>query len=284
MRNGGKIKRRLENRAYRMISKMDKIEQKVNQKWSDQLVEEYLKLDKGLDKLMDELSGFSFCLEAANEALEIVEVKSGRICDFESHHWYLSEIVDVMKKLYMSDIKNFCTSFSKAFRDGQLLTHLLMLAPLLANWREKASLHWGEVLAAEAEMAIARHWKLGQLLINGHKDWPQAYNQSKEDLKLLGACAKSKELVQQLCSDLDASPRASSGTSNINGQLKRFLNSRRSLGNQKSLQKYLNLFVLWYNGHLFERGKRKGKSPFEWANMDLPEGDWLTWLGFPKSR
>ena len=60
-----------------------------------------------------------------------------------------------------------------------------------------------------------------------------------------------------------------------------WVNSRRSLGNQKSLQKYLNLFVLWYNSHLFERGKRKGKSPFEWANMDLPEGDWL--LCFPKS-
>ena len=195
--------------------------------------------------------------------------------------WYLSEIVDVMKKVEISDIKSFCTSFSKAAHDGQLLTHLLWVAPLLANWREKANLHWGEVLAAEAERAIARHWKLGQLLINGHTNWQEAYDRSKEHLKLLGICSKSKELVQELCSSLDASPRASSLIENINGQLKRFLNSRRSLGNQKSLQKYLNLFVLWYNSHLFERGKRKGKSPFEWANMDLPEGDWL--LCFPKS-
>ena len=64
-----------------MISRMDKIEQKVNQKWSDQLVEEYLKLDKELDKLVDGLGSFSFCMKATNEALEIVEVESGRICD-----------------------------------------------------------------------------------------------------------------------------------------------------------------------------------------------------------
>ena len=93
--------------------------------------------------------------EDFNYALEIVEVKSGRICDFESHHWYLSEIVDEIKKLKIADIKSFCTSFSKAFKDGQLLTHLLWLAPLVANWREKADLHWGENLAGEAEKLIA---------------------------------------------------------------------------------------------------------------------------------
>ena len=59
------------------------------------------------------------------------------------------------------------------------------------------------------------------MLINGYKDWQEAYDQSKEDLKLLDVCSKSEELVQQLSSNLDASPRASSETSNINGQLKR---------------------------------------------------------------
>ena len=161
MRNGGRIKRRLENRAYRIITRMDKIEQTVNQKWSDRLVEEYLKLDKELNKLMDELSSFSFCIVATNEALEIVEVKSGRICDIESHEWYLSEIVDEMKKLEISDIKSFCSSFSKAFSDGQLLTHLLWIAPLVESWREKANLHWGEALASEAEMVIALIYNCG---------------------------------------------------------------------------------------------------------------------------
>jgi hypothetical protein len=285
MRNGGKIARRLENRAYRWIARLDYIEKKVNKKWSDKLVKEYLILDNELKVLMDELSSFEFCLKAINEALEIVEVESGRICDLENHQWYLSEIVDEMKKLEIADIKSFYTSFRKAFDDEQLLTHLVWVAPLLASWREKADLHWGPTLAGEAEKVIARHWKLGQLLINGHKDWQEAYDESTEDLKLL--ChqnPESEELARLLFSSLDASPRASSLIENINGQLKRFLNNRRSLRDEKTLQSYLNLFVLWYNSHLFKRGKRKGKSPFEWANMNLPKGDWLSWLGFPKAN
>ncbi len=285
MRNGGKIVRRLENRAYRWIVKLDDIEKKVNKKWSDKLVKEYLKLDKELNVLMDELSRFEFCMKAVNEALEIVEVKSGRICDFESHQWYLSEIVDDMNKLEIADIKSFYTSFSEAFNDGELLTHLLWIAPLVVTWREKADSHWGPILADEAEKTIARHWKLGQLLINGHKGWQEAYDDSREDLKLLcNQNPESEELVRLLFSNLDASPRASSLIENINGQLKRFLNNRRSLRDEKTLQSYLNLFVLWYNSHLFKRGKRKGKSPFEWANMNVPEGDWLSWLGFPKAN
>ncbi len=159
-----------------------------------------------------------------------------------------------MKELKIADIKSFYTSFSKAFNDGQLLTHLLWIAPLVANWLDAANLHWGENLANEAEKLIARHWKLGQLLINGHKVWQEAYDQSREDLKLLCASSQSEELVQLLSSNLDASPRASSLIENINGQLKRFLNNRRAFHDQKTLQSYLNLFVLWYNSHLFKRG------------------------------
>ena len=63
VRNCRKIVRRLENRAYRWISKMDEIEKEVNKKWSDKLVEKYLKLDNELQVLMDELSSFEFCMK-----------------------------------------------------------------------------------------------------------------------------------------------------------------------------------------------------------------------------
>lgn len=190
-----------------------------------------------------------------------------------------------MSKLSIKDIKSFYTSLKKAFDNEQLLTHLVWVAPLVASWREKADLHWGPILACEAENIIARHWKIGQQPESGYKGWQEAYDESRESLKLLcNQNPKSEELVQLLFSNLDASPRASRLIENINGQLKRFLKSRRAFANQETLQNYLNLFVLWYNTHLFERGKRQGKSPFEWANMNLPEGDWLSWLGFPKSN
>lgn len=285
IRNGMKIVRRLENKAYRWIAQLDSIEKKVNKKWSDELVKKYLIVDKKLKVLLDELSIFEFCIKEVNEALEIVDVESGQICELETHRWYLSEIVESMCELQIDEIKSFYTSLKKAFDNQQLLTHLTWIAPLVASWREKAVLHWGPILAREAENIIARHWKLSQLLINGHKGWQEAYDKNQESLKLL--CeqnSKSEELQRLLFSNLDASPRASSLIENINGQLKRFLKSRRAFANQETLQNYLNLFVLWYNSHLFERGKRQGKSPFEWAKMNLPEGDWLSWLGFPKSN
>jgi len=242
-------------------------------------------LDKQLKVLLDELSTFEFCMEVVNEALEIVDPQSGQICDLKINQEYLSEMIEDMEKLEIDEIKRFCTTFKEAFEKGQLLTHLEWVAPLVSNWREKADLHWGEHLASEAELIIARHWKLGQLLINGYKEWKEAYKSSQESLELLcSQNSESKELVDLLWQDLNASPRASSLIENINGQLKRFLKSRCSFPNQETLQNYLNLFVLWYNSHLFERGKRKGKSPFEWANMSLPEGDWLSWLGFPKAN
>ncbi|MCP4166554.1 MAG: hypothetical protein GY759_11755, partial [Chloroflexi bacterium] len=52
---------------------------------------------------------------------------------------------------------------------------------------------------------------------------------------------------------------------NINGLLKQFLHNRRAFRNSDTLQNYLNLFTLWYNTHLFARGKRKGQSPYQRA-------------------
>ena len=46
-------------------------------------------------------------------------------------------------------------------------------------------------------------------------------------------------------------------------------------------QSFLNLFILWHNMRVFEkRAKRAGKSPFQWAGIDLGESDWLNLLGF----
>ncbi|MCP4167967.1 MAG: hypothetical protein GY759_19020, partial [Chloroflexi bacterium] len=46
-------------------------------------------------------------------------------------------------------------------------------------------------------------------------------------------------------------------------------------------QNYINLFTLWYNTHLFARGKRKGQSPYQRAGIDVGAKDWLTLLGYP---
>jgi hypothetical protein len=68
-------------------------------------------------------------------------------------------------------------------------------------------------------------------------------------------------------------PRTSSMIENIKGLLKRFLKGRKNFRSHRTAQLYLNLFILWYNCHVFERGKPKGKSPFQWAKINLYSDD-----------
>ena len=80
---------------------------------------------------------------------------------------------------------------------------------------------------------------------------------------------------------LDASGHTSSLIERINGFLKMFLNNRRAFRNRATAQAYPNLFVLWHNMRVYQRGKRAGKSPYQWAGIDPGTADWLSLLGFP---
>ncbi len=80
---------------------------------------------------------------------------------------------------------------------------------------------------------------------------------------------------------LDAAGHTSSLVECINGLLKSFLNNRRAFHNRDTARAYLNLFVLWHNMRVYERGKRAGKSPYQWARIDPGTDDWLELLGYP---
>jgi hypothetical protein len=88
-------------------------------------------------------------------------------------------------------------------------------------------------------------------------------------------------LAQQLLAILDGAGHTSSLVESINALLKRFLTSRQVFRNQQTLQAYLDLFVLWHNMRIFQRGKRCGRSPYQIAGIDPGSTDWLHLLGFP---
>ena len=87
--------------------------------------------------------------------------------------------------------------------------------------------------------------------------------------------------AQRLPEILDAACRASSLVENLNGLLKQFLHNRRAFRNPATLQLYLNLFTLWHNMRIFQRGKRQGQSPYQRAGIQTDSDDWLTLLGYP---
>ena len=82
---------------------------------------------------------------------------------------------------------------------------------------------------------------------------------------------------------LDGAGHTTSLVECINGLLKSFLNSRQSFRNLQTLQAYLDLFVLWHNMRAYQRGKRRGQSPYQIAGINPGSDDWLELLGYPVS-
>ena len=75
--------------------------------------------------------------------------------------------------------------------------------------------------------------------------------------------------------------RISCAAETINSVLRPYLVRRRECTELHNRQLFLNLFVLWFNMHKFDRGPRKGQSPYQIAGIDLGTDDWLTLLGYP---
>jgi hypothetical protein len=181
--------------------------------------------------------------------------------------------------------------FGRALRRfrRQLLTYLDWLADLIAPWRQRlaASLpHPAD--QTFFERTVARAWRLRQAIING-QPWQRmatearglvdllvadqpGYRQSTEELRLL---------ADDLLAVLDGTAHASSLIETINGLMKAFLQARQAFHSLETAQAYLNLLVLWHNMRVFQRGKRAGKSPFQWAGIATSSDDWLALLGYP---
>ncbi len=129
---------------------------------------------------------------------------------------------------------------------------------------------------------VARVWRLRQALISGHRAWKRQAAEAEALLQLLLDGDETLiTLSTCLMRNLDAAGHTSSLIECLNGLLKSFLNNRRAFRNQDTAQAYLNLFILWHNTRVYQRGKRTGKSPYQWAGIDPGAGDWLELLGYP---
>ena len=129
---------------------------------------------------------------------------------------------------------------------------------------------------------MARHWRLRQALINGHRQWQTEAAQAHNDwLALVDGNPDRQQLACQLMQILDGAGHTSSLVECINGLLKSFLKSRQGFCNPQNLQAYLDLFVLWHNMRVYQRGKRQGQSPYQLAGIDPGADDWLELLGYP---
>ncbi len=118
------------------------------------------------------------------------------------------------------------------------------------------------------------------MLINGHQQWRKLAAEIALELDLwIEAFPPLAAFASELMHSLDAAGHSNSIIECIHGILKPFLHSRQSFRNLETLQAYLDLFVLWYNMRIIQRGKRHDKSPFQMAGIQTDSPDWLTLRG-----
>ncbi len=184
-------------------------------------------------------------------------------------------------------MKKLVTSLENQY--DELLTFLDWLEVQLVPWQRRLASAFSDPADREFFQAtVAQAWRLNRALINGHKQFSDraAYAQALL-AELVAEDDIARKLAEELLTILERTVRTSSAAETVNSILKPYLRVKRSFQSKKTAQNFLNLFILWFNMHVFKRGKRAGKSPFQWAGIKAytPDGretdDWLEALGYP---
>ena len=215
------------------------------------------------------------------DALELVDLRSGEIRDRETNGWLLEETLQAMEQIDQPQVRKLLKSLRKY--QSELLTYLDWAAEMLISYQHMLAVHIPDLSQQQVFMRhVARTWRLRQALINGQRCRKQQATEAEIELQLLLADDQVHvALSTYLMNILDASGHTSSLIECINGLLKSFLRNRRAFRNRDTAQLYLNLFTLWHNMRVYKRGKREGKSPYQWAGIDPGTDDWLELLGYP---
>jgi len=280
LRDGGQVKRDLERSAYKAMRIVFELERKLGKAWDESDFVRYVDAVAKEEWAITQYDAYAELFPHLCDALEMVDWQAGEIRDRQTADWLLSQTIALMTPLTDKRIQRFVTTVRN--HQPHLLTCLDWVADALPDWQARLSDILPLASDAEAfQRTVARHWRLQQMLINGHKQWGELAAESAQELDLW---LEAHPLLAAYASDLrhilDAAGHTNSINECINGILKPFLHSRQSFRNRETLQAYLDLFVLWYNMRPIQRGKRRGQSPFQIAGIQTDSDDWLALLGF----
>ena len=281
-RDGAQVLRDLERSALRATKQVMALEKKLLKAWDETLFfAQYIPAVATEERRYAQHAAFAQALDHLCDALEIVDWRSGEIRDAATAHWYLEETLTLMATIDYHRVQKWYKTLRN--HQHQLLTALDWLNHTLESLRSDLRQHCPTAdLAQHFERTVARAWRLQQALINGHQRFQLLAQQAQETLDTMTYLMPVRQqLAQQITRCLDAACRTSSLIECVNGLLKQFLHNRRTLPDLPSLQRYLNLFTLWHNMRVYQRGKRQGQSPYQIAGIDTDDPDWLTLLGYP---
>ena len=281
-RDGGQLRRDLERAAFRATGQVLKIENQLLAQWDDALFEQkYIPAVAEEEQLYEQHDTVNEWLGHLYDALELVDWRSGEIRERSVNEWLLEETLTAMEQMDQYRVKKWVKTLRP--HQSQLLTSLDWLADSLAPLTEELVAYLDKPVDQRAFLqAMARRWRLRQALINGHRSFEDEADFANLLLQeMLARDTHLQTVADRLLNLFDAACRTSSLIENINGILKQFLHAHRAFRNQETLQLFLNLFTLWHNMRVFERGKHQGKSPYQLAGIDPGADDWLTLIDYP---
>jgi hypothetical protein len=279
---GKQVRCDLEREALAAIRQVDKIEKQLGECWQDEVFyHQYIPAVEKMERLLDQHDIFATWYDHLCDALELVDWRSGEVRNRSINGWLLDETLSAMSGIDHPRAQSFVRTLRR--HQDTLLTFLDWMATSLTAFQSRLAQTIDDPAQQHLFIRIAaRCWRLRQALINNQTSFRALAQQAEASLLALTQDNPLlAQLAAQLMSLLDAAGHTSSLIECINGLLKSFLDHRQAFRNLDTAQAYLNLFILWHNMRIYQRGKRKGKSPFQWAGIDPGCQDWLALLGFP---
>lgn len=271
----------IEREALRAMTAAQRLEKRLGKQWDEAVFAEWAATNERADHLLEQSAQLRFWRECIWDAVEIVDLRSGEIRDRPINQWLLDESLAGLQCLDHPRIRKLAERLQA--QAPELLTFLDGLAQPLAAWQARLAQHIPEPdWAAFFQASVARLWRLEHALRNGHAQFHKQASAARQLVaEFIADDPQAQCLAEALLTLLEQLVRTSSAAETINSVLRPYLNRRRECTDQVSRQLFLNLFALWFNMHRFERGPRKGKSPYQVAGIDLGTEDWLTLLSFP---
>lgn len=281
-RDGAQVCTDLERTALRATRQVMALEKKLLKAWDDDLFEQkYIPAVTREETLYDQHAAFTTWFAHLCDALEVVDMRSGEIREPAINGWLLEQTLTALEQIDHDRVRKWVRTLRR--HQKQLLTYLDWLTTALAPYEHELAQTLTTPQARTQFMRqVARIWRLRQALISGHDHLRTTAQLAEQDLQtVIAGCPMLTHLAQHLTEILDAACRASSLVENVNGLLKQFLLNRRAFRSPETLQHYLDLFTLWHNMRVYQRGKRQGKSPYQHAGIQPGSNDWLELLGYP---
>ena len=276
----GKVRRCLEQRAYGAISREQEAEQRLGKLRStgrggkrSKLVSELVVASRKCRQVIQLHDTFEKAMHKAQEAMEIVDLKSGQLRTAQQSQTAIEQAAFIMMGL--DDPK--CRKVGKYLRNR---------APGLVKYMVQLHKQLAHLACERGQTVVSRacvFWRLVHEL--RHKRLGRSHKRRRHERQLLEAysllCdvtrdqAERESIVSAVDSIFEKRHRASSAIEGFNAFLRPFLYVHKGV-----TEGFLNLVQAYYNLRTRRWGRHKGTSAYECLTGESVN-DWLSLLGYP---